>query len=468
MSLYFKPISVYAFSILFIQSTFATELLENSRLVNAIDFKVSTTEGSIEYIKGEYATGVPFSKDYDRTWIEKFRIVQVGGVNDADITPNVLKEKGVLKSKYHIAYDWMPAFYYYTSGGNRAFVQQLLTEKTRTTLNPQGPFVHCKRNAYTWCKDYYYNYFDVDTLNLRVENLVSDLREKAYNGVFFDWASSKFLSEPENKMMYDFVITHYSQQSYREQVQKFYTALHNRGVFIVTNQAFRDDMLLASVDYDMTESYITTVEKFQESMQIDGKNVKGTDITRYYPIYANSQTIDDSLSFLNLLDSYKKKYEKDGFKNFIYMNYLAPKYIKIASKKYKTVKPKNAIYYGYAMGKLTASIVYGEVQQNRVLERDEIYFYNLGKPLGKTYQKLTALHGYIRFFEKGFVLVSSAYKTKKFIKVFSKFLPKKDKVYDAYNKKWLVNSDEGVVIELNFEKNIFTQKSLPLGRVFLY
>ncbi len=464
----FKSLYSYSLFVLLTQSAFAAEELKNSKLVDATAFKLSDTKGIIHYVKGAYATGVPFSKEYDKNWIEKFQIVQVGGVNDADITPQVLRKKGVLKSKYHIGYDWMPAFYYYTSGVNRDFVQYLLAEKEQSTLNPEGPFVHCKHNGYAWCEDYYYNYFDKNTFNARVDNLVAHLKKKAYNGVFFDWASSKFLSEPENKMMYNFVKTHYPKQSYLEQVHKFYTALHKRGVFIVTNQAFRDNALLASVDYDMTESYITTVEKFQGSMQIDGKNVKETDITRYYPIYANSQTIDDSLSFLKLLDSYKKKYRKDGFKNFIYMNYLAPKYVVIASGQYKTVKPKNAIYYGYAMGKLTASIVYGEVQQNRVLERDEIYFYDLGKPLGNTYQPLNALHGYIRFFEKGFVLVSSAYKRRKFIKVFSDFIPKKEKIYDAYNNKWLLNSREGVVIELDFEKDVFTKKSLPLGRVFLY
>ena len=456
-----------ACSLLLCNTLYADKAL-NSQLSNISQYKPLQLHKKLHYTKGEYATGVPFSSEYDKEWIEKFNIVQVGGVNDADISPQVLKDKGVLKSMYHIGYDWMPAFYHYTSGTNRPFIVDIIKHKESMTLNPNGPFIHCKRNGYDWCEDYYYNYFDTTTFDMRVNELVKAVNIKGYNGVFFDWGSTKFLSEPENKQMYEFVTAHYPKQSYLEQVKKFYTTLQERGVFVVSNQAFRDDALLVSVDYDMTESYITTIKKLKKSIIVADKNVTTIDLTRYYPIYANSHTIDDSLSFLNLLDRYKKKYKKNGFKNFIYMNYIAPKYIQVSANTYKAVKPKNAIYYGYAMGKLTASIVYGEVQKNRNLEKDDIYFYDLGKPLGESYQKLDALHGYIRFFEKGFVLVSSAYKSQKYLKIVSHYLENIKSIFDTYNKQWLKNTKEGVTVRLDFEKNGFEEETLPLGRVFLY
>ena len=458
----------YSIGGLLLSNILYAEMLPNSRLVSSAQYFPLNLSKTLHYKKGEYATGVPFSKEYDKTWIEKFKIVQVGGVNDADISPQVLKEKGVLKSTYHIGYDWMPAFYNYTSGVNRPFVVDIVNHKESRTLNPNGPFVHCKRNGYDWCEDYYYNYFDTTTFNARVNELVKAIHAKGYNGVFFDWGSTKFLSEPENKQMYQFVVTHYPHKSYLQQIKSFYATLQKRGVFIVTNQAFRDDALLASVDYDMTESYITTVEKLKKSIILADKNVTTVDITRYYPIYAHSDTIDDSLSFLNLLDSYKKKYKKDGFKNFIYMNYLAPKYIKVASHRYEEIKPKNAIYYGYAMGKLTGSIVYGEVQQNRNLEKDNVYFYDLGKPLGKSYQKLDALHAYIRFYKKGFVLVSSAYEKPIYLNIKSDYLSEVKSIFDTYNHQWLQNKKAGITVKLDFEKSEFTKETLPLGRVYLY
>ncbi len=442
--------------------------LSRSNLVSSSQYIPIELNKTLHYKKGEYATGVPFSKEYDKSWIEKFKIVQVGGVNDADISSKVLKDKGVLNSTYHIGYDWMPAFYNYTSGVNRPFVVDIVNHKKSMTLNPNGPFIHCKRNGYDWCEDYYYNYFDSTTFDARVNELVKAIHEKGYNGVFFDWGSTKFLSEPENKQMYQFVATHYPHQSYLEQIKSFYSELQKRGVFIVTNQAFRDDSLLASVDYDMTESYITTIKKLKKSIILEDKNVTMVDVTRYYPIYANSHTIDDSLSFINLLESYKKKYKKDGFKNFIYMNYLAPKYIEVLPNRYKETEPKNAIYYGYAMGKLTDSIVYGEVQQNRTLEKDDIYFYDLGKSLGDTYQKLEALHGYIRFYEKGFVLVSSAYTKSIYLHIKSDYIIKVKSIFDTYNQQWLKNTKKGVTVKLDFEKNSFSKETLPLGRVYLY
>jgi len=456
-----------ACSLLLCNTLYAEKAL-NSQLSNKSHYKPLQLLKKLHYIKGEYATGVPFSEEYDKEWIKKFNIVQVGGVNDADISPQILKEKGVLKSMYHIGYDWMPAFYDYKTGTNRPFISYILEHKESMTLNPKGPFIHCQKNGYDWCDDYYYNYFDKDMLHMRVDELIKVAHKKGYNGVFFDWGSTKFLSEPENRDMSQFIATHYPKQSYLTQVKMFYTQLQKKGLFIVTNQAFRDESLLSSVDYDMTESYITTVKKLKKPIILDGKNRTSIDLTRYYPIYANSHSIDDSLSFLNLLDSYKKKYKKDGFKNFIYMNYLAPKYIEISSNSYKSITPKNAIYYGYAMGKLTDSIVYGEVQQNRRLEEDEIYFYDLGNPLGETYQKIDALHGYIRFFEKGFVLVSSAYKTEKYLKISSKYIPHKGSVYDAYNKQWIESNEGNVIVKLKFEKNSFEKNTLPLGRVFLY
>lgn len=445
------------------------DTFSNAKLVTPSQYKLTTSTKKITLIKGAYATAVPFEKEHNVAWIKRFNIVQAGGVNDNDITPDVLKDKGILESDYHIGYDWMPAFYNYTSGHNRQFVSYIVQNKESMTLNPQGPFTHCKRNAYDWCEDYYYNYFDETLLETRVNKLVAAINKKGYNGVFFDWASTKFLVEPENKSMKEYIAKHYPKKSYLEAVKKFYTMLQKRGVFVVTNQAFRDNELLASVDYDMTESYITSVKKLNTAITLKGKGkVQSIDLTRYYPIYANSTTIEDSLNFLNLLDSYKKKYKKSGFKNFIYMNYLAPKYVEISKNIYKETEPKNAIYYGYAMGKLTDSVVYGEVQVDRSLERDEVYFYDLGKPLDEEYQKMANMKGYIRFFQKGFVLASNAYSKTQYLQVTSKHIPLNRSIYDAYNKVWLKNDEQSVTVKLSYEKSPFEEKNSPLGRVYLY
>ncbi|DAB29718.1 MAG TPA: hypothetical protein CFH84_07870 [Sulfurimonas sp. UBA12504] len=425
---------------------------------------------SIKHKKGDFATAVLFNNKGDTQWATKFEIVQTGGLYDRDIDYNLLKSKGLLDIKHLVGYDWMPAFYYYKDGSSEDFVKWLHTNKNIATLNPNGPFTHCVRNNYDWCEDYYYNYFDEDVVNKRVDNLIINMKTKGFNGVFFDWGSAKFLLETENQEINQYTLAKYPEEKYLHTVENFYSKLKNNNVFIITNQAFRDDSLLSYANYDMTESYITTTQNIKINANIQGKGfVDNADITRYYPIYKDSSTIEDSLYFINILDDYKKKYKKDGFENFIYMNYIAPKYIKIKNTNtYLQVEPKNAIYYGYAMGKLSDSIVYAEVPQDRALERNEIYFYDLGSPLGEKYQKLDAINGYIRFYTNGFVLVSNAYNETKYINIISSLIPEDIQIFDAYQKEWVKSKDEGVVVKLIFEKEIFTDKALPLGRVFLY
>ena len=89
-------------------------------------------------------------------------------------------------------------------------------------------------------------------------------------------------------------------------------------------------------------------------------------------------------------------------------------------------------------------------------------------PLGKYYIKLDAIHGYVRFYQNGFVLVSKGYNNQKYLKIISSFMPHNIHIYDAYNQVWLKSKKNSVIVKLDFQKETFTAKSLPLGRVFLY
>ena len=454
-------------------SNASTHLNKNSYTSNQNFYKeIKHVENvHLTYQKGEYATALLENKTDSIEWAKKFSIVQVGGINDDNINKKLLQEKGILDIKYHIGYDWMPALYYYTNSTNKVFTDWLHTNKGITTLNPDGPFPHCRMNHYDWCEDYYYNYFDQNTLNRRVKNLIENMKEKDFNGVFFDWGSAQFLLENENKKIHKYVEKKYPHKTYLDAVANFYKKLKENNVFVITNQAFRNDSLLANVSYDMTESYITTTQDIKKKVYIQNKGaLSSLKITRYYPIYKDSKTIEDSIYFLNILDAYKKKYQKNGFKNFIYMNYLSPRFVlsNDANNTYIPQAPKNAIYYGFAMAKLTGSIAYGEVQGYRRLERDKIYFYNLGTALGEKHQKLDALSGYIRYYQNGFVLVSNAYKKAHYLKISLPNRDKDSKIFDTYNKKWIQSDKNSVVIKLEYEKSMITNKYSPLGRVYLY
>ena len=461
--------------ILYLTATFCSaSVITNSNIAKKSDFHIFKANQNMKIAKkhGSYAATSVFADFEAIAWAKQFDIVELGGVDDKRISYDLLKNKDLLSIKHHIAYDWMPAFYYYTGSKNREFVNWLYKNREFATLNPDGPFLHCRENHYDWCEDYYYNLANKNVFDKRVKDLMNNMKSKGFNGVFFDWASGGFILEKKYSSLLANFKKHNPDKNYFKLVGKFYKELRDKKIFVVTNQAFRKHQyLLPFVSYDMTESYITTDKEITKKLQIQNKGwVDKISVTNYFPIYENSHTLEDSLHFIDLLTRYKKEYKKYGFKNFIYMNYLAPVYKKVyaSSLLYREEKPKNGIYFSYAMAKLTDNIVYAEVPENHKLERDDIYFYKLGKPLGKSYEKLKSIGGYIRFYQNGFVLVSKAHSHNIYINIKSHFLPYDAKVYDAYSESWIQGRQKNVTLKLHFAQRSFKQSFLPLGRVYLY
>jgi len=453
--------------------TFGNDIKSNAFLVDKSLYKTyDFKKGKILKKKGDYVLGSMFADKEEMNWTGKFKIAELGGIDDIHINYDLLKKSGALDIKYRLGYDWMPAFYYYTSGKNRKFVKWLYNKRDLATLNPKGPFLHCKKNGYDWCQDYYYNYGDKEILEKRAKDLSSNMKTKGFNGLFFDWASGGFINSKEYIGLKRRFYKLNPDKNYFKMIAKFYRELKKRKIFFVTNQAFRQEKyLLKYITYDMTESYITTDTKIKKRVQIAGKGwVDSIKVTNYYPIYKNSKNLKDSLHFIDLLTKYKKSYKKYGFKNFIYLNYIAPRYEKIYESMplYAEKKPKNAIYFSYAMAKLTDNLVYAELSSNRKLERSDIYFYDLGEVLGKKYEKIDSIGGYIRFYKNGFVVVSSAQKSTIYLKIKSKYIPNNSYVFNPFENIWLKSGDENLVVKIDYLKDAFTKKTLPAGRVFLY
>jgi hypothetical protein len=448
----------------------------NATLVSLQEYhplsKIQSTNLHPSYTKGEFAVASIFTDQDEIEWAKKFNIVQLGGIDDKKINSSLLENKGLLAIKNRIGYDWMPAIYYLINNENSSFVNWLFTNKETVTLNPNGPYTHCQENKYDWCHDYYYNFENVDLLEHKISQLTQDMATTGLNGLFFDWGDGGYIDELNYKTVHDNFYRIYPEKNYYESVGNFYKSLRALNIFFITNQAFRKDkFLLPYIQYDMTESYITSVKYENKAVRLEDQTlIQNIQTTMYYPIYENSHTIDDSIKFINILTDMKNKYKNDGFRNFIYLNYLAPQYVQISKENefYKEVKPKNGIYYGYAMGKLTDNIVYAQVPSNTKLERDDVYFYQLGSPLGDSYTKLDAIKGYIRFYTNGFVLVSSPFTSTKYLKLSSKWLEGKEVLFDAYLNKWITCKESEVTLKLDYETETFTQEQLPLGRIYLY
>ena len=385
-------------------------------------------------------------------WANKFKIAEIGGIDDDKIISKVKKLHNI-----KLGYDWLAAFYFYTSGKNNKFVQDFYIHRKSYTLNPDGPFLHCKKNGYNWCREYYYNFGNEKVIDKKIDYLIKNLKKHKLNGIFFDWASGEYILQKEYKKIYQNFKKLNPNKNFFEMIGLFYKKLKQKNIFFITNQAFRHHKyLLPYIKYDMTESYITTTKYIKKRIMIQNKGVvEKVAITDYYPI----GSLEKTLFYINLLTKYKKIYQKFGFKNFIYLNYLAPKYEKIYPNQslYKEVSPKNGIFFSFAMAKLTDNIVYAQVTESKKLEENPIYFYDLGKVKGKNYKKLQK-GIYIRFYQNGFVLVSNNF-DKKEIK-----LNINKPFYDIYNDKWIKNN----LIKLNYEIDTITNKKLPVGRVFIY
>ena len=404
--------------------------------------------------KGDFAT-IDIYDNSQIEWANKFKMVDVGGLYDDRIIKRLKKLHNI-----KLGYDWLVAIYFYTEGENTTFVRDLYKNRNKFTLNPKGPFLHCKRNNYSWCKEFYFNFGDEKVIEKKVNYLIKNLKEKQFSGVFFDWASGSYILEKEYKPIYQQFKKLNPNKNYFEMISKIYKSLKEKNILFVTNQAFRQHKyLLPYIQYDMTESYITGVEYKKNRIMIENKGiVEKVPITNYYPI--DNKSLKATLFYIDLLTKYKRKYKKYGFKNFIYLNYLAPEYKKVSELMplYKEIIPKNGIFFSYAMAKLTDNIVYAEVSSNRKLERNDLYFYDLGKVKGKTYQEIEK-GIYIRYYENGFVLVSDVFQKDKIIK-----LNLKREFYDVYNNKWIKNN----IIKLHYHTDIMTNKKVPLGRLFMY
>jgi len=85
-------------------------------------------------------------------------MVEVGGVDDPPSIREIekLKESGVEDILF---YDWFPAGYHYIDGEeDNLLMSWVFSNRSFASLNPEGPFPHCKEEGYSWCEDCYFDF----------------------------------------------------------------------------------------------------------------------------------------------------------------------------------------------------------------------------------------------------------------------------------------------------------------------
>jgi len=432
---------------------------------------------TVPLTRGVFVTSENEPDSEQLQWIRNFKIIESGGLQWplSRQAREYLRSAGDFKI---LVYDWMPAGYHYLDGSpDDPFMQWVYSYRYVLTLNPEGPFLHCQNSGYDWCQEYYFD-FGIDSLiDKRVQYQAAVIADSALDGIFFDWASGNFIDEPEYTFVKDTFYARHPQMNYFERVARYYDILKQalpHGI-IVTNQAFRRaEYLLAHTDYDMTESYVTTDEYTGDTLNVYGYGRMEVPVTGYYPVSENYEngTINDQIFFLDYLVDLGRIYGSQTFGGFIFMNYAAPEFVPTDSlyqgdTVYLARKPKNAIYFGYALPKLLNQIPYTEVPFDHRLERDSVYFYDLGVPLGDSYQRLdTTL--YVRYYTNGLVLVGYTPHDSITVELTSEYLHDSIMVFDSYTGKWLQTGSHTLHLPVKTEADRLTGRRAPFGRVLIY
>ncbi len=106
-----------------------------------------------------------------------------------------------------------------------------------------------------------------------------------------------------------------------------------------------------------------------------------------------------------------------------------------------------------------------EVPEDHRLERDDLYFYALGAPLGESYAHCPG--GYLRYFTRGLVLVG-AWQEPTTLTLRSAFIPADRPFYDAFERRWGRTGDGVMTVTVYPRPDPLTGRIAPSGRLYLY
>ncbi len=177
--------------------------------------------------RGDYCPGFITKDKKLINWFSKFDMVEMGGIDD----PAGKRTIGLLKTnrvKTILAYDWMPAIYYYIDGENNPFSIYIYKNRYELTLNPYGPFPHADEMGYFFLRDYYLDLLNEEVVEKRIQFELNFLKKYGYNGLFFDWGAGVFIDNLQYKQIKENFKFKHPEKDYADSVENFYKKLKKR------------------------------------------------------------------------------------------------------------------------------------------------------------------------------------------------------------------------------------------------
>ena len=374
--------------------------------------------------QGEFIGVYPWEKE-QLEWAKKFRIVELGSFADiADIDTSAYRVP--------LAYEWLVGFYKQSATSfDRWVVERGLL------LLPKSPKIESE-------DDYYYDICSEELQHKWAEYLFNNCKKLGLKGLFFDWANEEFLKDPAFTQLAKTLSKRYPKMSYKECIARFFDKLRQKGLVVVANQAYRNPLLLDHIDYDLSESLITTATTLPKRTTFNSEKVDEVPATDYFPVDGSIEGTFENLRYIHdLLYRHKAK-------GIFHINYAAPK-LRPTRSGYKSAPPKEVIHYNFAFAKLFDAWTYTEVPFDRNLEKDGIYFVDLGRAKEEI-RKFQG--GYLRAYEKGFAVVCDR----------DLVLTLPQRVFDTFSKRWV--GPGSYKIEQSYDT--ITKSYIPIGRIFLY
>lgn len=416
--------------------------------------------------RGVYATGSPEPDPDEVAWLARFSVVESGDLWEGPGSAQAaLRRRGVRV----LGYDWMPATYHYTDGSaDPPLAAWLYRQRAWASLNPDGPFPHCRSSGYDWCEDYYFDYGYPAVRQRKAEAAAAAVHE-GFDGVFLDWGPGVFIQEEEYRPLRQTFQARHPETTYLEAVGGFYHNLrtHLDQALIVSNQGFRNaEHVLPYVDWDVTESYATDEVYLGQQRTVQGYGTVSVPETMYFPVSQDFRTgtLDDTLDWLEYLHQVGAAHGGPRFQGFVYLNYAAPHFVPAEDGTWRAEVPRNAILYGYAVPRLLGYTGYTEVPFDRRLERLPVYQADLGLPLGAMYEKQD--RAYVRFYQNGLVLVGH-FAGPVQVHLASPWL-RAGWLYDFYTDDWVWAEAGTLDLEIVPEPDPVTGGMAPVGRVLVY
>lgn len=309
---------------------------------------------------------------------------------------------------------------------------------------------------------YFYDFNNAEFRRFYIAFIQKRIQETGYPGIFFDYIGSWALPEKVK----DLWKAKYPTRTYDEAGVQFLQELRQAApeVRLFGNQAYRlTDAYYKYLDYDISESHATSFVWGKEvKIRVQGKGLQTVRETFYRPWdgVAGYKTI-----------SQERRERAAGQKQVrVYdINYLQPRYILTGKTEQSGGKAvpvfaestdRPAIFYGYALAKLTNADSYASDWYAPGYGKDDLYFLDLGKPLGNSF--IETKDAVVRYFQKGFVVVTRRAER-------TAFTP--DKTYRPAGATGLWDMYAGKRISEVVIQPVYypaTKSYYPSGRVYLY